>query len=87
MVVIPSGSNRVDRKRKLQRALGYKPSMATPEYVLEATGYQIGGVPPFGHSKPVTVMMDEDLKCIIIIIRSLNASKVILIIEILVINI
>jgi prolyl-tRNA editing enzyme YbaK/EbsC (Cys-tRNA(Pro) deacylase) len=35
--------------------------MATPEYVLEATGYQIGGVPPFGHSKPVTVMMDEDL--------------------------
>jgi prolyl-tRNA editing enzyme YbaK/EbsC (Cys-tRNA(Pro) deacylase) len=35
--------------------------MATPEYVLEATGYQIGGVPPFGHPKPVTVMMDEDL--------------------------
>tara|TARA_B000000460_G_C21294908_1_gene297611 strand:+ start:50 stop:514 length:465 start_codon:yes stop_codon:yes gene_type:complete len=61
VVVITSGSNRVDRKRKLKRALGYKPSMATPEYVLEATGYQIGGVPPFGHLKPVTVMMDEDL--------------------------
>ena len=35
--------------------------MATPEYVLENTGYQIGGVPPFGHPNPVTVLMDEDL--------------------------
>ena len=61
VVVITSGANRVDRKRKLKRALGYKPSMATPEDVLEATGYQIGGVPPFGHPKPVTVIMDEDL--------------------------
>ena len=61
VVVITSGSNRVERKRKLKRVLGYKPGMATPEYVLESTGYQIGGVPPFGHPKPVTVRMDEDL--------------------------
>ena len=60
-VVIASGANRVDRKRKLKRALGYKPGMATPEYVLESTGYQIGGVPPFGHTSEVTVLMDEDL--------------------------
>ena len=49
VIVITSGSNRVERKRKLKRVLGYKPGMATPEYVLESTGYQIGGVPPFGH--------------------------------------
>lgn len=61
VVVIASGANRVDRKRKLKRALGYKPGMATPEYVLESTGYQIGGVPPFGHTREVTVLMDEDL--------------------------
>ena len=61
VVVITSGSNRVERKRKLKRVLGYKPGMATPEYVLESTGYQIGGGPPFGHPKPVTVLMDEDL--------------------------
>ena len=61
VVVITSGSNRVERKRKLKRVLGYKPGMATPEYVLESTGYQIGGVPPFGPPKPVTVLMDEDL--------------------------
>ena len=35
--------------------------MASPEYVLGSTGYAIGGVPPFGHMSPVTVLMDEDL--------------------------
>ena len=61
VVVITSGANRVDRKRKLKRALGYKPGMAEPGYVLESTGYQIGGVPPFGHTSRVTVLMDQDL--------------------------
>lgn len=61
VVVITSGSNRVERKRKLKRILGFKPGMASPEYVLGSTGYAIGGVPPFGHMSPVTVLMDEDL--------------------------
>jgi len=61
VVVIASGANRVDRKKKLKRVLGYKPGMAEPGYVLESTGYQIGGVPPFGHTSRVTVLMDEDL--------------------------
>ena len=52
VVVITSGSNRVERKRKLKRVLGYKPGMATPEYVLESTGYQIGGGPPLGPPQP-----------------------------------
>ena len=38
VVVITSGSNRVERKRKLKRILGFKPGMASPEYVLESTG-------------------------------------------------
>ena len=61
VVVIASGANRVDRKKKLKRALGYKPGMAESGYVLESTGYQIGGVPPFGHTSRVTVLMDQDL--------------------------
>ncbi len=61
VVVITSGSNRVERKRKLKRILGFKPGMASPEYVQESTGYAIGGVPPFGHMGPVTVLMDQDL--------------------------
>ena len=61
VVVITSGSNRVERKRKLKKILGFKPGMASPEYVLNRTGFEIGGVPPFGHTHPVTVLMDEDL--------------------------
>ena len=61
VVVITSGSNRVDRKRKVKRILGFKPGMANPEYVLGSTGYAIGGVPPFGHTSPTTILMDEDL--------------------------
>ena len=59
--VITSGANRVQRKRKLKRLLGYKPSMADAEYIIDSTGYAPGGVPPFGHMKPCTVLMDEDL--------------------------
>ncbi len=61
VVVITSGANRVNRKRKIKRLLGYKPSMTDAEYILENTGYAPGGVPPFGHTKPCTVLMDEDL--------------------------
>ena len=61
VIVITSGSNRVERKRKLKRILGFKPGMASPEYVLQSTGYAVGGVPPFGHTSTVTVLMDEDL--------------------------
>lgn len=61
VVVITSGANRVDRKRKIKRLLGYKPSMTDADYILENTGYAPGGVPPFGHLKPCTVLMDEDL--------------------------
>ena len=61
IVVITSGSNRVDRKGKLRRVIGYKPGMATPEYVLAGTGYQVGGVPPFGHTENTMIIMDEDL--------------------------
>lgn len=34
---------------------------ADPEFVREHTGYPIGGVPPFGHDKPVVTLIDETL--------------------------
>jgi len=61
VVVITSGANRVDRKRKLKRAIGFKPGLANPEYVEQSTGYLVGGVPPFGHTRSVDTIMDEDL--------------------------
>jgi len=62
VVVITSGANRVERKRKLKRLLGYKPSMTDAEYIIENTGYPPGGVPPFGHLKPCTVLMELNLQ-------------------------
>jgi prolyl-tRNA editing enzyme YbaK/EbsC (Cys-tRNA(Pro) deacylase) len=35
--------------------------MTDAEYIIKNTGYSPGGVPPFGHMKPCTVLMDEDL--------------------------
>ena len=61
IIVITSGSNRVDRKKKLKKILGYKPGQASPEYVLKNTGYAVGGVPPFGHLKETVKIIDEDL--------------------------
>ena len=61
VVVITSGSNKVDRKKKLKGILGFKPGMATPDYVLQQTGYVVGGVPPFGHTNQAEILMDEDL--------------------------
>ena len=34
---------------------------ADPEEARAATGFAIGGTPPFGHHRPVTVLMDRDL--------------------------
>lgn len=61
VLVITSGQNNVDRKKKLRSYLNEKPSQATPEFVFEQSGYRIGGVPPFGHTNPPIVFMDEDL--------------------------
>jgi prolyl-tRNA editing enzyme YbaK/EbsC (Cys-tRNA(Pro) deacylase) len=61
VVVIASGANRVDRKKKLKSLLGYKPGMSDAAYIEANTGYLPGGVPPFGHVRPCTVLMDEDL--------------------------
>jgi prolyl-tRNA editing enzyme YbaK/EbsC (Cys-tRNA(Pro) deacylase) len=54
VLVITSGSNRVDEKRLgLQRA--------GAEFVREKTGYAIGGIPPVGLATPMRTFIDEDL--------------------------
>jgi prolyl-tRNA editing enzyme YbaK/EbsC (Cys-tRNA(Pro) deacylase) len=54
LLVIASGANRVDEAR-----LGVQKADAA--YVREHTGYAIGGVPPFGHPRPIETVVDEDL--------------------------
>ncbi len=60
-LAIMSGPNRVS-VQKLERLAGAKPEKADARFVLDKTGFPIGGVPAFGHSTPVKfIFMDQDL--------------------------
>lgn len=60
VLILVSGSNRVHEKR-LGRLLGGKLEKADADFVREASGYAIGGVPPVGHKTPFKTVIDEDL--------------------------
>jgi len=60
ILVLASGPNRVDPEALGER-VGTTLGKADADAVKEATGYSIGGVPPFGHPQPLWTVMDEDL--------------------------
>src|SRR4029077_5632199 len=60
VVALVSGSNRLDEHR-LGAVAGTPVRKADAETARTATGYSIGGVPPFGHASEVPVFMDRDL--------------------------
>ncbi len=60
VVALVSGSNRLDETR-LAKVAGGPVAKADAAVVRTATGYAIGGVPPFGHANEIPVFMDRDL--------------------------
>ena len=60
VLVIASGANRVN-ERRLGELIGERIAKADADFVREATGFAIGGVPPVGHAQPVETLIDEDL--------------------------
>lgn len=60
VVALVSGANRLD-ERRLGAVAGEPVVKADAETARSATGYSIGGVPPFGHATEVPVFMDRDL--------------------------
>ena len=61
ILALVSGSNRVDLDR-LARAAGTDAvRRADGDEARAATGFAIGGVPPFGHATPLAVLVDRDL--------------------------
>jgi prolyl-tRNA editing enzyme YbaK/EbsC (Cys-tRNA(Pro) deacylase) len=60
VVALVSGENRLDPRRLAQLA-GEPVAKADAETTRAATGFAIGGVPPFGHSSPLPVYIDRDL--------------------------
>ena len=61
VVVVASGRNRVS-EAKVAARVGEPLGRADAAFVREATGYVIGGVAPFAHATPVTLLLDADLR-------------------------
>ncbi len=60
VLIIASGANRVD-PAKAEALLGEAIKRADADFVREATGFAIGGVPPLGHGRPLVTLIDEAL--------------------------
>jgi Cys-tRNA(Pro) deacylase len=61
VMALVSGSNQLDEKKLAAAAGGAKCARVDADAARDATGYPIGGVPPFGHSTQLRVFVDPDL--------------------------
>lgn len=61
LLVLAAGDVRVDEER-LAAVHGAPVTMADAASVRAATGYAIGGVPPFGHARPLPTLIDRTLQ-------------------------
>ena len=61
VMALVSGSNQLDEKKLALAAGGAKCARVDADAVREATGYPIGGVPPFGHATQLRMFVDPDL--------------------------
>jgi Cys-tRNA(Pro) deacylase len=61
VMALVSGSNQLDEKKLAAAAGGAKCARVDADAVRDATGYPIGGVPPFGLSTQLRVFVDPDL--------------------------
>lgn len=63
VICLVSGANQLDEK-KLAALCGVgrkQVKRADADFVKAQTGFSIGGVPPFGHQRPLPVYIDADL--------------------------
>ncbi|MBR73622.1 MAG: hypothetical protein CL872_01580 [Dehalococcoidaceae bacterium] len=60
ILILVSGKNRVN-VQLFEETTNLKLAKADAAYVLEHTGFHIGGVPPVGHLKKVQTFIDRDL--------------------------
>jgi Cys-tRNA(Pro) deacylase len=62
VVALVSGANRVDLDKLAIAAEAGGARRADGDEARAATGFAIGGVPPFGHTSATTVLVDRDLE-------------------------
>ena len=61
IVVLCSGADRVDEAKLTSAIAASTVRRATADEAKRATGYAIGGVPPFGHDDDLRVVIDDGL--------------------------
>ena len=61
LIALVRGTDRVDIAKLASAAGRPRLRRASANEAREATGYSIGGVPPFGHGRPIPVIMDPGL--------------------------
>ena len=61
VMALVSGANRLDEEALAKAAGADHTERAGADEVRAATGYAIGGVPPFGHATHLDVFVDRDL--------------------------
>lgn len=59
-LLLVSGANRVDEVG-VASAVGEALTRPDARFAREASGYAIGGIPPFGHATPLATYFDRDL--------------------------
>jgi prolyl-tRNA editing enzyme YbaK/EbsC (Cys-tRNA(Pro) deacylase) len=61
VLALTSGANRVDTDRLAKRLGATTVRRADPEEARSATGFAVGGTPPFGHPARLRTFLDRDL--------------------------
>ena len=61
VVALVGGADRLDERKLALAAGGEQVRRASADEVRQATGYAIGGVPPFGHAQALRCFVDEAL--------------------------
>jgi len=61
VLVLMSGGNKVDLKKVKELLNAKKVKFASPEYIRENFGYEVGGVPPLGYEQHLPTLLDREL--------------------------
>ena len=61
VVALVGGADRLDERKLAAAAGGTSARRADADEVRSATGYAVGGVPPFGHANPLRCFVDDAL--------------------------
>lgn len=61
VLALTSGANRADVERLAELVGAAEVRRASPEEARAATGFAVGGTPPFGHPERIRTFLDRDL--------------------------